>query len=187
MRLFVTGRKRGASRLSCSLPPAVFPHFQILPDEPQHHRVNGNEPDLVALALDAEVHDALAALHVAQPQQAQLFAPDAVIEQGGEYRAVPYTLQRVRGRGLQQAAAPARRRAPACCLHCYSSCRPLHAVHRIAEDGVALTEIVKERGQRRELAADAGRRQAARLHVLAPGNDMRPRHGAERCGVSAGR
>jgi hypothetical protein len=64
--------------------------------------VNGNEPNLVALAFDAEMHDALAALHIAHPQQAQLFPADAVIEQGGEDRAIPYTLQRVQGRGLQQ-------------------------------------------------------------------------------------
>ena len=79
------------------LPPAVFPHLQILADEPQRHRVNGNKSDFVPLALDAEMHDALAALHVLEAQQAQLLAADAVIEQGGEYRAVPYTLQRVRG------------------------------------------------------------------------------------------
>jgi hypothetical protein len=44
----------------------VFRHRQIFLDQPLRHRVNGNEPDLVALALDAEMHHALAALHVAQ-------------------------------------------------------------------------------------------------------------------------
>jgi hypothetical protein len=36
-------------------------------------------------------------------------------------------------------------------------------------DSVALAEVIKERGQGRELAADAGARQAARFEVLAPG------------------
>ena len=96
------GPEEGTVQDLMLLPPAVFRHCQILPDQPLRHRVNGNKADLVALALDAEMHHALAALHVAEPQQAQLLAADAVIEQGGEYRAIPYTLQRVRGRGLQQ-------------------------------------------------------------------------------------
>ena len=80
----------------------VFPRFQIFANEPQYHRVNRNKTDLVAFAFDTEVHDALAALNVAQPQKAKLFAADAVIEQGGDNGTVPYTLQRVRGRGRQQ-------------------------------------------------------------------------------------
>src|SRR5260370_25743193 len=58
--------------------------------------------------------------------------------------------------------------------------RPLDAVHRIAEDGIAFAEIVKERGQRRELATDSGWTQKTRLHVLAPSDDMRACDGAER-------
>ena len=61
-----------------------------------------HEPDLVALALDAKMHHALTALHVAHAQKAEFLAADAVVEQGGKYRAIPYTLQRVRGRGVQQ-------------------------------------------------------------------------------------
>jgi hypothetical protein len=40
------------------------------------------EPDFVALALDTEMHHALAALHIAQAKQAKLFAADAAIEAG---------------------------------------------------------------------------------------------------------
>jgi hypothetical protein len=58
--------------------------------------VNGNKPYLFTLVLDAEMHHSLSALQVAQAQQAQLLTPDAVIEQGGEYRTIPYTLQSVR-------------------------------------------------------------------------------------------
>ena len=158
---------------------AFMTRFQILPNEPQHHRVNGNKPDLVALAFDAEVHDALAALHIAQAQQAQFLAPDAVIEQRGKNGAVPYTLQRVRGRGLQQSAGlcVAQGRGAAFII---IGRRTLYAVHRIAEDGIALTEIIEQRRQRRELAPDTGGLQRAGLHILAPGNHMRRRHGTQR-------
>jgi hypothetical protein len=70
----------------------VLPRFEVLADKPQHHRVNGNKPDLVTLTFYSEVHDALAAPHIAQPKQAQLLTASAVIEQGGEYCAIPYTL-----------------------------------------------------------------------------------------------
>jgi hypothetical protein len=43
--------------------PAVFPHFELPPDKPQRHRVNGNKPNLLdgnpAVILygdSAEVH-----------------------------------------------------------------------------------------------------------------------------------
>ena len=105
--------------------------------------MNRHEPDLVPLTLDSEVHDALAALHVAHPQQAQLLTPDAVIEQGGKYGTIPYTLQRVRGRGLQQPRACASPRAgvlPSLLL----------AIGRftpstgLPSDRVALTEIIEQ-------------------------------------------
>jgi hypothetical protein len=75
------------------------------PHQPLRHRVKGNEPGFIALSLDAEVQDALAALHVADAQLTQLFAADAVIEQGSEYGAIPYTLQRVRGRASSKRRA----------------------------------------------------------------------------------
>jgi hypothetical protein len=46
--------------------------------------MNSDEADFGALTLETKMHHALAALHIAQPEQAQLLAPDAVIEQGGE-------------------------------------------------------------------------------------------------------
>ena len=159
--------------------PAVFPHFEVFADEAQHHRVNGNKPDLVTFTLHSEMHDALAALHIAQTQQAQLLAADAMIEQGSEYRAVPYTLQRVRGRGLQQSPdlrVTERRRTALIVV----GGRPLHSVHRIAEDGVTLTEIIEQRGKRRELAANARGSKAPGRHVFAPGDHMRARHRAQR-------
>src|SRR5260370_36270294 len=60
--------------------PAVFRQREIVPDEPQRHRMHGNEPNLVPLALDVEVNDSLTALHVLDAQPAQLLAADAVIQ-----------------------------------------------------------------------------------------------------------
>ena len=45
-------------------PPAVFlQHHQIFLNQPLRERVHGHVADFVALALDAEMDDALAALH----------------------------------------------------------------------------------------------------------------------------
>ena len=133
--------------------------------------MHGNKPDLVALTLDPKMHHALTTLHVLDPQPAQLLAADAVIEQGGQDGAIAHALERVRRRRLQQLArlsVAERRRAAFIAIRHW----PLHAVHGIAGDGVALAEIIEQRGQRRELAPDAGRRQSAGLQVLAPGDDV---------------
>lgn len=58
--------EQGTVRAFMAHRPAVLPRFELLTDQPQCHRVNGNKPNLVALAFDAKVHDALAALQIAQ-------------------------------------------------------------------------------------------------------------------------
>jgi hypothetical protein len=55
---------------------------QVLLDQPLRHGMHGNEPDLAPLAPDPKMHHALTALHVPDPQPAQLLAAHAVIEQG---------------------------------------------------------------------------------------------------------
>jgi hypothetical protein len=77
---------------------------QIFLDEPLRHGMHRHEADLVALALDAKMHDTLTALHVAHPEPAQLLAADAVIEQGGQNCAIAHALERVRGRRLDELA-----------------------------------------------------------------------------------
>ena len=57
--------------------------------------------------------------------------------------------------------------------------RPLHPVRRIVRDGVALAQIVEQRRQRSQLAADGGRRQASGFQVLAPGDQVGTGDGAE--------
>src|SRR6202035_5017894 len=102
-----------------------------------------------------------------------------MIEQGGEYRAIPYTLQRVRGRGLQKAPHLRITKSRRAALIIIGG-RPLDAVHWIAEDGIALAEVIEQRRKRRELAADARWSETPSLHFLAPGDHMRPRDGAQR-------
>ena len=77
---------------------AVAGDGQVLLDQPLCHRMRRNEAGLVALALDPKIHDALTALHVADPQAAQLLAADAVIKQGVQDSAIAQTLERVRRR-----------------------------------------------------------------------------------------
>lgn len=83
---------------------AMFPDFQILRDQQLRRGMHGNEPDFVALAFDPKMHDARAALHIAHAQQAEFLAPDAVIEQGGQYGPVADDLQRIVRRSIEQAA-----------------------------------------------------------------------------------
>jgi hypothetical protein len=95
-----------------------------------------------------------------------------------EEGAVAHALERVGGRGLEQPArlGIAERRSRAFVAGGHGA---LDAVDRIAGDGVVLTEIIEQGGERRELAADAGRGKLAFLEVLAPGNDGGTGDGAQ--------
>ena len=58
--------------------------------------------------------------------------------------------------------------------------RPLDAFDRVVGDGVLLAEIFEQRGQRREPVPDrCCRRARARTQLVAPGDDVRARHGAK--------
>ena len=166
MRLFLTGRNRGPSTSVAMSGPR-----QILLDRPLRGRVDRDKADLVALAVDPEMHDALTAVQVPDPEPAELLAADAVIEQGGENGAVAHALERVGRRRFQQLArltvAKRRRAAFIAIGH-----RPLDAVDRVAGDGIALAEVIEQRRQRRELAPDRGGLQFAPFQVAAPVDDM---------------
>jgi hypothetical protein len=53
------------------------------------------------IAVNPEVHHALAAVQVAQPQPAEFLAADTVIEQGGQDGAIAHALERVLGRRIE--------------------------------------------------------------------------------------
>ena len=144
---------------------------QIIFNHPLGSCINRNEADLGPLAFDTKMHDTLSAVQVLHPQTAEFFAPDTVIQQGSQDGPIPDALERARGRRFQQFAGlhvAERRRAAFVPVGHW----PFHSVHRIAGNSVAFAEIIEERGQRRELAPNGGRRQTASFHVLAPGNDM---------------
>ena len=117
--------------------------------------MSGNKPDLATLAFDTEVRNTLPRQNIPQTQPAQLFLADGVIEQGGEYRPIADAFERVRRRRIEQPPRLriAEGRGAALVI---VRCRALHAVHGIADDRIALTEIVKERGEGRQLAAYSG-------------------------------
>jgi hypothetical protein len=101
----------------------------------------------------------------------QLLAANTVIEQGGEDGAIAHALERIDRRRVNQPArlgiAERRRQAFIAIRHW-----PLHAIDRIAGDGIGLTEVIEQCRQRRELAADGRRRQFAGFEMLAPGDHM---------------
>jgi hypothetical protein len=111
-------------------------------NEPLRLRGHGDEAYLVALALNAHMHDAVSLLIVTHAQFTEFLAPDTVKKLGGKNRAVPNPFKRVRRRRLEQFArlriAERRRRA-----FVVVRLRPLHALDRIMRDGVSLTEILK--------------------------------------------
>jgi hypothetical protein len=87
------------------------------------------------------MHDALAGLHILEPQQAEFF-PTHAIEQGGEGSPISHRLQCVQDRVSKsfQACAPPRAGVlPSLLLK-----RTLHEIDGSAEDCVALAEIVKQ-------------------------------------------
>jgi len=123
-------------------------------------------------------------LEVLDLQLAQLLAPQRVIEQGREDGAITLFLDGFfAGRGVlagrhEQVAGlvvAERRRLAFAAL----GPGPLHPLDRIVGDGIFLTEIFKQRRQRRVAMPDGGATELAPRQVVAPGNDMRPGYGAE--------
>ena len=86
----------------------------------------------------------MAALHVTQPQKAEFFAPDTVIEQRGKNGAIPQPLRVSVGGASRSRLAWASPRAGGVAFVIVRH-RALETIHRVAEEGIAITEIVKER------------------------------------------
>ena len=57
--------------------------------------------------------------------------------------------------------------------------RPLDAFDRVVGDGVLLAEIFEQRGQRGQPVPDRRAAELASAQLVAPGDQMRARHGAE--------
>ena len=81
---------------------AKLQHGQVLGNESLSHLMHGNIPDFVPLPFDTKVQHALACLQITDTQLAELFPPDAVVEQGGQDCPVTYTLEGVAWRRIEE-------------------------------------------------------------------------------------
>src|SRR5688500_680429 len=111
--------------------------FHIRMNEPLRLRRHRDEAHLVALALNAKVHDTFAPLIIAHAQLTELLPPDAVKEQRGYDSPVTNPFERVRRRGLEEGPGlritERRRRA-----FVVISLGALDTLHRVMRHGVAL-------------------------------------------------
>lgn len=125
----------------------VTGHQEIILDQPLRGRVGRHVADLGPLAVDPEMHHALAALQVLDPQPAQLLAPQTVVEQGRQDGAVAYAFQGVGRWRLEQlpglTVAECRRAA-----FVAVGTRPFDPVDRVAGDRIALAQIVEQGRER---------------------------------------
>jgi hypothetical protein len=114
---------------------AVAGECEVFFDQALGGHVHRHKPYFVALALDAEVHHAVAALDILHPQSAELLTAEAVIQQNGEDGAVAHTFKSVSRWRLQQ---PARLHIAQgrCTAFIAVGHGAFDAVDRIAGDGV---------------------------------------------------
>ncbi len=141
---------------------AVPGDLEVVMDQRVGSRVQPEIARLFALAGDAEMRNAAPRMpEVADLELTELFAPERVIEQGREDRAIAFPFGVV---------FPCRR-VPAWCRQqimrmviaerlrlafAAFDLRPPDAFDRIVGDGVPIAEIVEERGERREAMPDRG-------------------------------
>ena len=156
----------------------VSGQLEVVLDEPLGHRVGRDKPDLVPLAVQPEVLDALPAFEIAHAQPAEFFTAHPVIEQRGEDGAVPEPFERAGVRGLEEhprlCVAQRRRRS-----FIGGRAWTFDAINWVAGDGIALTQILEQRRQRRELPPDGRPGQLAGLEAFPPGDDMCPGEGPD--------
>ena len=136
-------------------------------------------PRLAAFAGHLEMRHAFARVpEILDLELAQLLAPQRVEQQRGQDGAVALALDRVVLRRVEQLArlviAERRRLAFAA-----FRLRPLDAFDRVVGDGVLLAEIFEQRGERREPVPDRAAAKPAPRQLVAPGDDVRARHGAK--------
>ena len=117
-------------------------------------------------------------LEVLDLEPAQLVAAQRVIEQGGKYGAVALALERYAVGCVQQPASLviSKRRRLAFVTFGLGT---LHALDGVMGDGIALTQILEQRRQRRQAMPDGHAAQGALRQVVAPGDDVRAGHVAK--------
>jgi hypothetical protein len=174
---FLIGRKSGRSGIA-----RVAGGFQVIVDPLQGQRMGRHVADFTAFTENAQMDHTLAGLEIAHAQAAQFLAPQPVVQKGGQDRPVALAFKRIGRRRLQKrprlAVTQGRRFAFA-----RFGFRAFDAADRVVSDRVNLAQVIKERGDRGELAADGTLGQAAALEVFAPGDQV----GRVTCRISSGR
>ena len=135
----------------------------------------GHVADFTALTENPQVDHALAALEVAYAKAAQFLAPEPVVKKGRQDGPIALALKRM-GRGRFQkrpglAVAQGRRFA-----FIRFGFRAFDPADRVIGDSVNVAQVIKERGDRGQLAPDGTLGQAAALEVLG-GFCLTPRKG----------
>lgn len=114
------------------------------------------------LPVDADVGHAAAALQVVDLEHSEFLAPQAVVEERGQDRSVPFPLERVGvgecEKSLGLGVANRRRLAFVGALG-----GALHAFYDIRRDRILVAEVIEKRIQRGKFGADRRRRDRRRL------------------------
>ena len=158
--------KQRAVRVGC-----VAGRLEVGLDPPRRLGGDRQEPGLAAFPVHPEMEDPFPQVEVAHLQLAQLFPAQPVIEERRQDRPVPDALERGFGRRVQQPPRLGVRQRRGQPLG-VAGPRPLHPVRRVVADRVLLAQVVEQGRQRRELAADRGRRERPPLQVFAPGDQV---------------
>jgi len=134
---------------------------------------------LAALAGHFQVrHAAPPVPEVLHRQFAQLFAPQGMVEQGGQYGSVAFHAKRIPSGCIEQLprlVVAQGRGAAVAAVRFWA----FHALDGVVGDGVMVAQGVEQRGQGRQPVPDGRAVQGTVAEVVTPGDNVRPRHGAE--------
>ena len=143
-----------------------------------------NETQLAALALHAQVGNAPALLvEILDQELSELLAAQRVKQQYGEDGPVALALEGAGGRRIQQRPGL---RVAECRRLAFERVdgRSFYALNRVVVHGIALAQVIIERGQGGELAPDGGAGEALLFQVGAPGQNVAARDGTEFLGLN---
>ena len=139
--------------------------FQVIVDPLQGQRMSGHVADFTAFTENPQMDDALAGLEVAHAQAAQFLTTQPVVKKGGQDGPVALAFKRIGRRRLKQrpGLAVAQRRRFAFVRFGFWALDP---ADRVVADRIDFAQVIKERGNRGELAANGAGSQAAALQVF---------------------
>ena len=152
---------------------------EVRRDEPLRFEAHRDVAYLVAFAVHTKMQHPFALLQIAHAQRAEFLAAQPMVEERRQDGAIALAFERRRWRCLEEHAGllitQGRRQA----FVGIEDFGPLHAFDGIVHHGVALAEILEERGDRGELAPDRRAGHCPALEALAPGDEVGARDHAE--------